>query len=91
MVDGARAEDCVYMPYYKDEDMTILGSPVSITKGDVTTYYDTIEAAIEDAEDRDIIKISAGHINIINRSRLITNHLLFKVKVQSEKDRCKQL
>ncbi|HHY90389.1 MAG TPA: hypothetical protein GX503_01865, partial [Clostridiales bacterium] len=59
LVEGTKATDCAYMPYYTDEAMKTLVSPpvINTTKN---KGYDTINAAIGEAADEDVIKIAAG-------------------------------
>ncbi len=68
LVTGDKASDCAYMPYYTDEAMTTLGPPVinaTQNKG-----YDTIQAAVDVAEDGDTIRVAAGtyseEVRVIN-------------------------
>ena len=66
LVDGASASDCVYLPYYVDKTMTELGAPTSLTRDGSTIYYKTIDEAITNAMDGDIVKIGAGTYKYAN-------------------------
>lgn len=58
LVEGDKASECTYVPYFTDADMTILGpSVINSTQG---KGYDTISAAVAEAVDEDTIVIAAG-------------------------------